>query len=330
VGAEDDDTGHKNQLPVRARLLGTAAGGGLPQWNCACAMCARARRDGAGRTQDCLAVTGAGRRWHLVNVSPDIRAQILAAPELAAGPERRQTPVSGVLLTDGELDHTVGLLMLRECSPLDVYGPEPVLDALRGCFPVRPILDLYGSLTWREVRPGETIPLDEQLSVTAVPLSVKRPRYVQSATSRPPLGHPWPPQRASPEASGARAAGPWVVAYRFEDCLTGGSLVYAPCFAAWTGSLDTALAGARGLILDGTFFHDDEMLHATGQDRPARAMGHLPIAESVQRLRGHPAARKLYTHLNNTNPALAEDSPERATLEAAGLEVAYDGLVLDL
>jgi pyrroloquinoline quinone biosynthesis protein B len=84
------------------------------------------------------------------------------------------------------------------------------------------------------------------------------------------------------------------------------------------------------VILDGTFFHDDEMLHATGQDRPARAMGHLPIAESCQRLRGHPAARKLYTHLNNTNPALAEDSPERATLEAAGLEVAYDGLVLDL
>jgi pyrroloquinoline quinone biosynthesis protein B len=95
-----------------------------------------------------------------------------------------------VLLTDGELDHTVGLLMLREGSPLDVYGPEPVLDALRASFPVRPILDLYGSLTWREARPGETIPLDEQLSVTAVPLSVKWPRYVQSATSRPPSGNP--------------------------------------------------------------------------------------------------------------------------------------------
>jgi pyrroloquinoline quinone biosynthesis protein B len=84
------------------------------------------------------------------------------------------------------------------------------------------------------------------------------------------------------------------------------------------------------VILDGTFFHDDEMLHATGQDHPARTMGHLPIADSCQRLRSHTAARKLYTHLNNTNPALAKDSPERATLEASGIEVAYDGLALDL
>ena len=121
-----------------------------------------------------------------------------------------------------------------------------------------------------------------------------------------------------------------MVAYRFEDRLTGGSLVYAPCVAAWTGLLDTALAAASCVILDGTFFHDDEMLRTTGQDRPARTMGHLPIAESYQRLRAHPAARKLYTHLNNTNPAQAEDSLERATLEAAGIGVAYDGLTLDL
>jgi len=315
---------------VRARLLGTAAGGGLPQWNCGCVMCARSRQHGTGQTQDCLAVTGAGRRWFLVNASPDIRAQILATPELAAGPGRRQTPVSGVLLTDGELDHTVGLLMLREGSPLNVYGPGPVLDALQDSFPVRPILDPYGSLTWHTIRPGVTIALDEQLSARAIPLGVKRPRYVRPAVpGTSPEDRPLP-QTPSPTANGAETEDPWVVAYRFEDRLTGGSLVYAPCVAAWTGPLDTALAAVSCVILDGTFFHDDEMLHATGQDRPARTMGHLPIADSYQRLRAHPAARRLYTHLNNTNPALDGDSLERATLETAGIEVAYDGLILDL
>ena len=313
---------------MRARLLGTAAGGGLPQWNCACAMCARSRRHGAGRTQDCLAVTGAGRRWHLVNASPDIRAQILAAPQLAAGPGRRDTPLSGVLLTDGELDHTIGLLMLREGSPLDVYGPGPVLGALQHSFPVRPILDPYGSLAWHAVSPSATIALDEQLSATAIPLGVKRPRYVGPAVSHVPPGNPSPPQPPSPAADGAETD-PWVVAYRFDDRLTGGSLVYAPCVAAWTEPLDRAVAAARCVILDGTFFHDDEMLRATGQERPARAMGHLPIADSYQHLRAHPAARRLYTHLNNTNPALNEDSQERAVLEAAGIEVAHDGLTLD-
>jgi pyrroloquinoline quinone biosynthesis protein B len=292
-------------------------------------MCVRSRRHGTGRTQDCLAVTGAGRRWYLVNASPDIRVQILAAPQLAAGPGRRDTPLSGVLLTDGELDHTIGLLMLREGSSLDVYGPAPVLDALRRSFPVRPILDPYGSLAWHAVGPGATIALDEQLSVTAIPLGVKRPRYAGPAVSHVSPENPSPPQPPSPVADGAETEDPWVVAYRFEDRLTGGSLVYAPCVAAWTKSLDKAVAAATCLILDGTFFHDDEMLRATGQERPARAMGHLPIADSFQRLRAHPAARRLYTHLNNTNPALAEDSPERAMLEAAGIEVAHDGLALD-
>ncbi len=274
-------------------------------------MCARARRDGTSRTQDCLAVTGSGQRWYLVNASPDIRAQILAAPELAAGPGPRETPVAGVLLTDGELDHTLGLLMLREGSPLAVYGPGPVLAALRDSFPARPILAPYGSLTWHEVSPGGPVTLDGQLSVTAVALGAKRPRYAQSAAV-------------------ADGASPWVVAYRFEDRRTGGSLVYAPCLAAWTEPLDAALAGAGCVILDGTFFHDDEMLRATGEDRPARGMGHLPIADSYRRLAAHPAAHRLYTHLNNTNPAQAADSPEWAILNAAGIEVAHDGMAVEL
>jgi pyrroloquinoline quinone biosynthesis protein B len=307
---------------VRARLLGTAAGGGLPQWNCACATCARSRRQGTGRTQDCLAVTGTGQRWYLVNASPDIRAQVLATPELDPGPGR-ETPVRGALLTDGELDHSIGLLMLREGAPLDVYAPEPVLEALRDSFPVRRILARYGSVSWHPVSPGKTISLDEQLSVTAFPVSMKVPRY---AAAGPQVTATAPPAPAGAEGT----AGPWVVAYRFEDRQTGAALVYAPCLAAWAPSLEEALAGARCVILDGTFFHDDEMLRATGQDRLARAMGHLPITDTCPRLRAHPAARKIYTHLNNTNPVLDEGSPERATLQAAGIEVADDGLMLDL
>jgi pyrroloquinoline quinone biosynthesis protein B len=293
-------------------------------------MCARSRQHGTGRTQDCLAVTGDGRRWHLINASPDIRAQILATPELAAGPGWRETPVSGVLFTDGELDHTIGLLMLREGSPLDVYGPGPVLDILRDSFPLRLILDRYGSLTWHTIRPGTTVALDGQLSARAIPLGVKRPRYAGPAVPDPSPENAPPTQPAFPAAGGPETENPWAVAYRFEDRLTGGSLVYAPCVGAWTRPLDTALAAANCVILDGTFFHDDEMLRTTGQDRPARTMGHLPIADSYQRLRAYPATRKLYTHLNNTNPAQAEDSLERATLEAAGIGVAYDGLTLDL
>jgi pyrroloquinoline quinone biosynthesis protein B len=323
-------------------------------------MCARAREDGTGRTQDCLAVTGSGQRWFLVNASPDIRAQLLAVPELAAGPGRRETPVAGVLLTDGELDHTIGLLMLREGSPLAVYGTEPVLAALRDSFPARPILAPYGSLTWHGVRPGRPVTLDEQLSVTAVALGSKRPRYARAAASSegippavspegippaaspegiPPVSPDGVPPAVSPEGApppaasglaGTEAADPWVVAYRFEDRRTGGSLVYAPCLAAWTGRLDAALAGAGCVILDGTFFHDDEMLRATGEDRPARAMGHLPIADSYQRLAAHPAACRLYTHLNNTNPAQAAGSPEHAMLQAAGIEVAHDGMAVEL
>jgi pyrroloquinoline quinone biosynthesis protein B len=297
-------------------------------------MCARARRDGAGRTQDCLAVTGTGQRWFLVNASPDIRAQLLAVPELAAGPGRRETPVAGVLFTDGELDHTIGLLMLREGSPLAVYGTGPVLAALRDSFPVRPILAPYGSLTWHEVSPGKPVTLDKQLSVTAVALGSKRPRYARPAASPAGIPATGSPEGAQPPAGGERAGTgatePWVVAYRFEDSHTGGSLVYAPCLAAWTGRLDTALHGAGCVILDGTFFHDDEMLRATGEDRPAQSMGHLPIAASYQRLAAHPAARRLYTHLNNTNPVQAADSPEHAMLQAAGIEVAHDGMAVEL
>jgi pyrroloquinoline quinone biosynthesis protein B len=297
---------------IRIRILGTAAGGGLPQWNCACPECGRARDAGSPtwRTQDSLAIGDAGG-WYLLNASPDIRTQILGAPELIPGPARRQSPVRGVLLTDAELDHTLGLVALREGTALEIYGTAPVLDALDTGFPVRRLLEPYAGPTWRTVAPGEPIRLGDGLAVTAVPLGAKRPRY----------------------AAHLPTGTDWVIGYRIEDPRTGGALLYAPCLAQWSDALDAACEGAQCVILDGTFYRDDEMALATGGGATARAMGHLPISGpggSLERLRPHSGARRLYTHLNNTNPVADPGSPEHSELVRAGVEVAMDGQPLEL
>src|SRR5205814_8462584 len=194
---------------VRVRFLGTAAGGGLPQWNCACAGCVAARRAGYGRTQDCLAVTADGAAWYLVNASPDLRVQLVAAAELAPGPGLRDTPVRGVLCSTGELDHTLGLVTLREATSLAIYATAPVRAALEGPFPVGPVLSRYTTVRWHEVVPGHWFNLDGGLMVKAVTLGAKRPRYADGLPGED-----------------------WVVAYRLVDPVTGGVLVYAPCLAA--------------------------------------------------------------------------------------------------
>lgn len=293
---------------MKLRILGTAAGGGLPQWNCACPGCARARATGphAWRTQECLAVSVSPDAWYLVNASPDIRAQILAAPGLTPPTGTRHTPLRGVLLTDGELDHTAGLLALREGAALDLYAPPAVLAALGGPFPLRALLAPYGSGCWHAVGAGP-LPLDGgRLTVTAVPVSDKRPRY----------------------AAGFDAPGPWVVAYRFDDTVTGGAVVYAPSLARWPDGLDGALSGVGCLILDGTFWSEDEMGRGS-----ALAMGHLPVdgpGGTLRRLRALDGVRSLYTHLNNTNPLADPSSAERAALGGGPVEVSSDGMEIEL
>ncbi len=297
------------------RILGTAAGGGLPQWNCACQLCEAARggeRDVPSRMQDCLAISGEGEAWYLVNASPDIRAQILATPVLRPGPGPRETPIRGVLLTDAELDHTLGLLMLREGAALRVFGSEAVLDALRRDLPIREVLDPYGRWSWTPVTPGAAFGLDgERIRVTPFAVGDKRPRY----------------------AAGSRTPGPWVIAYRFDDTATGGCIVYAPCLASWPAGFDELIAGVDCVLLDGTFWTGAEMSGSVGRDAPARSMGHLPIdgpGGSLRALQRHPGPRRLVTHLNNTNPVAATHSPERAVLRAHGIDVAGDATELEL
>lgn len=289
---------------MRIRFLGTAAGGGLPQWNCACTGCATARRTGVGRTQDCLAITGDGTAWYLVNASPDLRTQLLHAPELAPGPGLRDTPLRGVLFTSAELDHTLGLVTLREAASLSVYATAPVraaLDATLG-----PVLAAYTTVEWHEVVPDTPSTVDGRLTVTAVTLGAKRPRYAAGLPGED-----------------------WVVAYRFVDSATGGVFVYAPCLARWSPAFEAAIDGADAVVLDGTFLHDDEMTRETGvPGRPASSMGHLPIEDTLRRL--PPGPLYLYTHLNNTNPLARPGAPDLARLAEAGAHVAGDGQVLEI
>ncbi|MEU4743780.1 pyrroloquinoline quinone biosynthesis protein PqqB [Actinosynnema sp. NPDC023658] len=291
---------------MRAVVLGTAAGGGVPQWNCACGPCSAVRAgELPARTQDALAVTGDGVGWWLVNTSPDVGAQLAATPALAPGPGPRDTPVRGVLLTDAELDHTLGLAVLRNAPGLRVHAPEAVLHAL---MPTREVLATYGEWSWRPVEPERPFVLDGGLEVTAFPVSGKRPRY----------------------AAASSAPDPWVVAYRFRDPATGGALLYAPCLASWPPGFDALVAEADVVLLDGTFHAPSEMGAATGRSSGQAAMGHLPIAHSLPRLAAHPTTRRIYTHLNNTNPVLDPASPEHAEVTGAGAEVVPDGTVIEL
>lgn len=292
---------------MKAVLLGTTAGGGFPQWNCACGLCVRARSGSLpSRTQDCLAISGNGTDWWLVNASPDIRTQIAGCSFLNPGPGPRDTPVRGALFTDAELDHTLGLLTLRGGAGLTVWAPGTVLHALRDQFDLRTVIDGYAPVTWREVE-ADQFDLGG-LHVSAIPISGKRPKYARSST----------------------VDGHWVVAYRFEDPVSGGVLVYAPCLASWPEGFDEVVAEADCVLLDGTFYAASEMGSATGSSSGQAAMGHLPITASLPELRRFPEVRRIYTHLNNTNPVLDPESAESLKLREAGVEVPLDGTVIEL
>ncbi|PXX58121.1 pyrroloquinoline quinone biosynthesis protein B [Nocardia tenerifensis] len=300
---------------MRVILLGTAAGGGFPQWNCACALCHAAHRGLLrSRGQDCVAVSGDSRDWWLLNASPDIRTQLLATPALRPGPGPRDTPVRGVLLTDAEIDHTLGLTILRGAAELTVYAAPPVRDALTTDLPLRGLLDRYAPIAWRDSTSAPSgFELAGGLRVRACPVGVKAPKFVTEASTD----------------------APWVTALRVEDVATGGVLVYAPCLSGWSATLDDLLASATCALVDGTFFSADEFGTAVGaSSRAGQAlMGHLPISGSggsLAALARHRRPRRIYTHLNNTNPLLDPSAPETTLVRRAGVEILDDGTEFDV
>jgi pyrroloquinoline quinone biosynthesis protein B len=313
-------TPRRTGVDMRVRVLGSAAGGGFPQWNCGCGNC-RGVRDGSVRTaprsQDSLAISADGTRWVIANASPDIRSQIEATAALRPRAPR-DSPICGVLLTNGDLDHCLGLFSLREGQPLQIHATATVLAGLRDHNAFCRTLERFpGHVKWRQLELGARVPLLDVegrpigLSVEAIAAPGKLPIHLEGRTS------------VTAEDN---------VALSIRDELRGRTLVYAPGVAARTGALDAALREADCVLFDGTFWSSDELVRRGLGERTAQDMAHWPVggtAGSLAFVASLPAPVKLYTHVNNTNPLLLEDSPERETVARAGIGVATDGLELE-
>ncbi len=303
------------------RVLGSAAGGGLPQWNCGCANC-RAARAGdpatPARLEESIAFSADGEDWFLIQASPDVRRQIESFPALWPR-QPRHTPVAAILLTNGDLDHVLGLLCLRESQPLVVYATQEVRRGFVEDNSVYRTLERFpGQVSWRALDLDGEQPLltadgaDSGLSVMAVAAPGKRPLHLEGA------GDPAPGDN---------------VGLIVRDRRTGGRLAYFSALASLTPAVRERLADSDCLFIDGTFWTDDELITAGLGERRARQMAHLPVGGpdgSLAFLRTLSAPRKFLIHLNNTNPLLRADSPERAALAAARVEVAHEGLELRL
>src|SRR5437764_2333150 len=301
---------------MRVIILGSAAGGGLPQWNCGCRNCQEARLSGTGRTQSSVAVSADGARWVLLNASPDLRVQVASRPELWPR-GARGTPISAAVCTDGELVHTLGLLLLREATTkLAVYAPPGVAGLLDREWPLFRILSAYAGLEPRTLPDGQAIALADaagtQLGIacTAVPVARRPPRYARQA-----------------------AAGTYDVGLRLTDERTGGTLAYVPAAGAVDDAVRSVAGGADLFFFDGTFWSDDELTAAGVAAPTAREMGHLPIGGpggSLELLPQLDAKRVVLVHVNNTNPILCRSSAERAGVEAAGIVVGEDAMEFEL
>ena len=301
------------------KVLGSAAGGGFPQWNCNCTNCDGVRRGAVSampRTQSSIALTENGLDWLLVNASPDILAQIRATPALQPARERRDTGIASVLLMDAQIDHVTGLLMLRENSRrLPLYATAPVLADLSDALPLSRVLSHYCGLEPHPLpldgKPLRIAPL-QRATVTPVPLDSKAP--------------PYSPNRQAPPRGDN-------IGLRVVDTATGRRVFYAPGLGHVTAELMEELRGADIVLVDGTFWTDDEMLRQGLSNKTAAEMGHLALSGAggmVEVLDALPASRKILIHINNTNPILDDRSPQRRHLRAHGIEVAWDGMEIAL
>ncbi len=295
------------------RVLGSAAGGGVPQWNCGCPNCAAARRGTRPRrTQSSLAVSADGERWVLLNVSPDVAAQIEANPPLQPSGVRG-TPIAGMLLTDANVDHLGGFATLRQAGAhaFTIRSSRVVRDiavAQRAFAPFAEPPHRWLVADEGLLAPADGDPVGRDLEVRAIPVPGLTPGFA----GREPI-------RGAVTAYAIRSNG-------------GSTLLFAPVFAAMNKALASEVAAADVSFLDGSFFNDDEMLQTGAGDKRASALGHAPLAGPRGTLAALGVARKrcFVTHVNNTNPILDPDSEAAAILAAHRVEVAADGLTLEL
>jgi pyrroloquinoline quinone biosynthesis protein B len=307
---------------MRIVVLGAAAGGGFPQWNCNCAVC---RAAWAGRapaqTQASLAVSADGKHWLLLNASPDLRTQILATPVLHPRYPGRDSPIAAVVLTNGDVDAVAGLLTLRERWPLSLYGTRNVLDVL-AANSVFNVLHA-DSVVRRPLELGQSVALATRdghaigLSLEAFSVPGKVALYLEDGRIEERLAE------RSENTIGLMIAAP----------ATGKRFYYIPACAAVDGELAARIKGAPLLFFDGTLWRDEEMIEAGLGTKTGRRMGHLSVSGpegSMAALADLGIGRKLFIHINNTNPMLCAGSPECAAVDAAGWQVARDGLEITL
>ena len=304
---------------MHIQILGSAAGGGFPQWNCNCRNC-RGARDGSvraqPRSQSSIALSDNGVDWILCNASPDIRAQLESFPALQPARKLRDTAIGAIILLDSQIDHTTGLLTLREGCPHQVWCTEMVHQDLSSGFPLFPMLSHWnGGLQHNLIELGAPpfqIPVCSIFLFSAIALRSSAPPY------SPHRGNPHPGDN---------------IGLFIEDLRTGGSLFYAPGLGQVDAELLAWMGRADCLLVDGTLWRDDEMRVCEVGDKLGSEMGHLPQSGPggmIEVLDGLPAKRKILIHINNTNPILDVDSPERAELAAHGIDVAWDGMSIQL
>ena len=310
---------------MRVQILGSSAGGGFPQWNCNCPNCAgwrSGRVRAQARTQSSICVQGDVQahpqtKWVLVNASPDVLAQIRATPALHPRTGLRDSGIGAVILCDGQIDHTTGLYMLRErTGPLPLWCTDPVYEDLTRGNPILNVLGHYCGVDRHDVPiDGRhfSLPLVPGLDIEALSLSS------QAAPYSPHRGCTVPGDN---------------VGLTFTCKTGGGKLFYAPGLGERTPEVDQAMRRANCVLVDGTFWRDDEMQAMGLSQKTARDIGHLPQSGAggmIEWLCSLPqSTRKILIHINNTNPILDEDSPERAELTRLGIEVACDGMEIQI
>lgn len=300
-------------------VLGSGAGGGFPQWNCNCANC-KGVREGtiktSPRTQSSIAVSANGTDWILFNTSPDIKKQLDDFPALQPAREVRDTAITAIVITDAQIDHVTGMLTLREHNkPWEVYTTKAVYEDLTTGFPVFNILGHFRGINHHEIATDQssfTIPTAEGLVFTAVPLKSEAPPYSPHRHNTVPGDN---------------------VGIKIEDTRTGKNLFYAPGLGVAEPHVLEYMEKADTVLVDGTVWTDDEMSNEGISDKRAQEMGHLDQSSEggiMSLLNAMEKPRKILIHINNTNPILNEESEQRQILNKAGIEVAYDGMDIEL
>jgi pyrroloquinoline quinone biosynthesis protein B len=309
---------------MRVKILGSAAGGAFPQWNCACANCRGIRAGNVrakARSQTQVAISGDADSWFLLGASPDLRAQIESTAEMHPRSGLRQSPIAGAVLLNADVDHVLGLLLLRELQPLSIFATKSIRRILTEDNSMFAMLQrVPDQLRWTEIRPGTAFPLitpaghDSMIRCRAISLDTHFPSYVSEARRL--------------KLSDCEASLGVVV-----ESASGKRLAHLPAVPQISEALLDDLNSCDVLLFDGTFWTDDELVRIQGSGQTAQQMGHVPVAGtrgSLTQLAQVKRPRKIYIHINNTNPMLNEAGPEYQQVRDAGWEIAEDGWQFEL